>query len=332
MLYPVISIIIPAYNASCDIEHCIDALKGQCFVDFEAIIIDDGSKDDTYDKCKKLIEEDSRFTIIHQDNKGVSAARNRGIKAAKGQYLCFADVDDVVLDNYLGNFMTILERFDPDLVMQSYQVVSATNKYKKKLPDRAFDLPNDYDKFFTDIEVLGYCAPFCKLFKRSLLERMDTFFNVTVTNGEDYDFLIRYLRCCKSVYCSHDVTYLYKINANSLSRKKLSYMTEWKSFQAFYKTSIEFQQEYHIPQVVAQMNRNVVYFMVGRLWPSLYQCGMMIRERMAAFRNMTDSHIKIVPQYYNPTSVVERLLLYLWGKRWFGMLDAILQLLRALGR
>lgn len=324
---PSISIIIPAYNASCDIVHCIDALKGQCFVDFEAIIIDDGSKDDTYEKCKRLIAEDSRFTIIHQDNKGVSAARNRGIKAAKGQYLGFVDVDDVVLDNYLSNFMNILEKFDSDLVMQSYQVVSDTNKYNKTLPDSTYSLPDNYNTLFSDIEILGYCAPFCKLFKRTVLEKMDNFFNVTVSCGEDYDFLIRYLNSCKSVCCSSVVTYLYKIHSGSLSRRTHSYMTEWSSFQAFYKTSMDFKQQYHFPQVVSQMNKNVAYFVVGRLWPSLSHGRMMRQERMAAFRNMTEDQIKIVQKYYNPTNMVERVLLYLWGKRWFGVFDAILQLI-----
>lgn len=325
---PAITVIVPIYNASRDVEKCVDALKRQHFVDYEVIIIDDGSSDDSYEKCKRLINDDLRFKIIRQENRGAGGARNRGIEEAQSDFLCFVDVDDFVDEDYLRNFFLQIEQREVDLVMQSYQMVSSKEKKLKKLKDREYHVPNDFDAFFADVEILGFCAPFCKLFRRSVLREMEFFFNTFATCGEDYDFFLRYLACCKVVLCNSAVSYYYKIHSESLSRRRHAFVTEWNSFLVFYETSTNFSQKYNVPHLILQMNNNIAYFIVARLWPSLYGGGLSRLERKTAFYRITEEQVKIVNDFYTSTNVVEKVLLFLWKHRLFGIFDSFMIIIK----
>ena len=88
------SIIVPFYNESKNINISIDSLLRQSFNDFEVILVDDGSTDDSKEKIYEKIRNDDRFKYFYQENKGVSAARNLGLKVARGEYISFIDRDD----------------------------------------------------------------------------------------------------------------------------------------------------------------------------------------------------------------------------------------------
>ena len=96
-----ITVIIPIFNGEKYIESCVDNLLKQTLSDFEIILINDGSTDGTKKICNELKEKDFRIKVIHQDNTGVSNARNKGIKSALGEYLCFIDCDDDIDNDYL---------------------------------------------------------------------------------------------------------------------------------------------------------------------------------------------------------------------------------------
>ena len=96
---PEISIIIPVYNAAKYISRCIDSILNQSFEDFELIICDDGSKDDSGKIIDEYAAKDPRIIAIHQENKGVSATRNHALSLAKGNYIQFSDSDDWLAPN-----------------------------------------------------------------------------------------------------------------------------------------------------------------------------------------------------------------------------------------
>jgi len=101
---PFFSVIIPTYNRARSIADAVKSVLDQTFTDFELIVIDDGSKDNTAQVLKPLCDSDPRIRYIYQDNTERSAARNHGIEVAKGQYICFLDSDDVYLDSHLTEF------------------------------------------------------------------------------------------------------------------------------------------------------------------------------------------------------------------------------------
>lgn len=97
----VISVIVPVYNAEKYLNRCIDSILNQTFKDFELILVDDGSKDSSGNICEKYAEQDQRIKVIHQENKGQAAARNRGVINASGEWIAFVDADDLIQQQML---------------------------------------------------------------------------------------------------------------------------------------------------------------------------------------------------------------------------------------
>ena len=91
---PTISVIVPVYKVEKYIRCCLDSIVTQTFADWECILIDDGSPDNSGKICDEYAEKDGRFRVIHQKNAGVSAARNAGLNVAKGAWITFVDSDD----------------------------------------------------------------------------------------------------------------------------------------------------------------------------------------------------------------------------------------------
>ncbi len=96
-----ISVIIPVYNAEKYLTHTIRCLQAQTCTDFEVLLVNDGSADRSAQICAESAKADTRFRVLTQENQGVSAARNKGLAASKGEYITFLDADDEVPDNYL---------------------------------------------------------------------------------------------------------------------------------------------------------------------------------------------------------------------------------------
>jgi len=103
---PLFSVVVPAYNQHKFINSCLTSLQSQTMRDFEVLVVNDCSTDDTGEQIAALIKDDERFRVItHSHNRGVSAARNSGMAAAKGKYLCFVDGDDWVEPDFLATFL-----------------------------------------------------------------------------------------------------------------------------------------------------------------------------------------------------------------------------------
>lgn len=120
MLTPIVSIIIPVYNAQPFLENCLYSISRQSFKDFEAILIDDGSTDSSGHICDLFCQKDPRFTVIHQANSGVTNARNTGIDKARGEYIGFVDSDDWAAEDYLLDLYNTIKRNDSDFVFSAY--------------------------------------------------------------------------------------------------------------------------------------------------------------------------------------------------------------------
>lgn len=128
-----LSFIVPVYNVAPYLRKCVDSLLAQDYDDYEIILVDDGSTDDSWLIIQEYVSrfrglEDERIRGIHQENGGLSAARNTGIMAAKGEYICFVDSDDYWELNVLGGLMTQVERENLDVLRFDYQNVRLKNE------------------------------------------------------------------------------------------------------------------------------------------------------------------------------------------------------------
>lgn len=203
-----ISIIIPVYNASSTIERCVESILNQSYKDFELILVNDGSKDNSYELMKRMIENDSRAVIINQKNQGVSSARNRGLDEAKGDYILFIDSDDYVNNDYV---MTLQENsIDVDWVF------SGIRDFAWNREDNLFIYENkDYDlkdenSYLTFVNYGLFNAPFPKLYKHSIIEKKQIRFNRNISLAEDRQFNLEYLKYVNRVRTLSYIGYNYK--------------------------------------------------------------------------------------------------------------------------
>ena len=102
----ILSITIPSYNVEKYIRHCIESIINQTYPDLQIILVDDGSTDCSGLICDEYAKKDARITVVHTENKGVSSARNLGIKHAKGEYIAFLDSDDCIDKDIAGDSCT----------------------------------------------------------------------------------------------------------------------------------------------------------------------------------------------------------------------------------
>ncbi|MGO5461130.1 glycosyltransferase family 2 protein [Lactobacillus amylovorus] len=125
---PRISIIVPVYNVENYLVKCIESILNQSFKNFELILVNDGSNDNSLNICKKYIEIDNRIKLISQINKGLSAARNTGLRYAKGNYICFIDSDDFVEKDYLLFLLNNIQKYNADIAMCEYYLTDDKGK------------------------------------------------------------------------------------------------------------------------------------------------------------------------------------------------------------
>ena len=118
-----ISVIVPVYKAEKYLSRCVNSILGQTFSDFELILIDDGSPDKSGILCEEFAKKDARIRVIHQKNQGVSAARQKGLDNATGEYVIHADPDDWVEPDWLETLYLEAERTKADMVMCDFERV-----------------------------------------------------------------------------------------------------------------------------------------------------------------------------------------------------------------
>ena len=128
MSNPTVSVIIPVYNAQDGIKQCLDSLLNQSFTDFEIILLNDGSTDNSLEVIKKYAAVNDFIRVIDKENEGVAKTRNKGIQLANGKYIVFIDNDDFVDSDYLERFYNAIDQEQLDIVLGSYKRVNQEMK------------------------------------------------------------------------------------------------------------------------------------------------------------------------------------------------------------
>lgn len=201
---PKLSIIIPIYNAEQFIRRCIDSILEQTYTDFELLLIDDGSTDDSSRICDVYSENDSRIKVFHKKNGGVSSARNVGLDNANGEWIVFIDSDDAINNQYLS----VTKKATVVLILTGCDYSGATYiKDKIKITDST--LSHFYENY---LQTLQMRVPWAKFYKRSLIENLR--FNESYKVGEDTLFVLSYLRRVKSMSVTNNTSYIYTLNTD----------------------------------------------------------------------------------------------------------------------
>ena len=227
---PLISIIIPCFNAEKTLENCLQSVVQQSYANLEIIIIDDGSTDETSLIYNKFQSNDERILVLKQQNSGVSKARNTGVKAATGDYICFVDSDDWAELNYCSELYSLLvgENADISIVEASYEDENGNVLCSKPISDeKIFDGNRALVLLLEDQEIQSH--PWGKLFKADLLRNVH--FPENLKCFEDYSTLFKIFNKAVKVVKSNKKLYHYIQREDSLSHN-LSPATAYEFFLA----------------------------------------------------------------------------------------------------
>lgn len=203
---PKVSVIVPVYNSEKYIEKCLNSIIEQTYKDFELIVINDGSKDNSLEILEKYKNDFPKvITLINQENIGVSKTRNNAIKMAKGKYVMFIDNDDFIDKDYIETFINEAEKEDYDVVLGGYRRPNEKGEIIKKLK-----LPQEeWAKFMI-------FAPWARIYKKEYLLKNDIEF-LSVNIGEDVYFNIQAMMISKKIKIIDYIGYNWFFNTESVS-------------------------------------------------------------------------------------------------------------------
>lgn len=208
---PKISVIVPVYKAEKYLHRCVDSILAQTFTDFEVLLIDDGSPDKSGEICDEYAKRDSRVSAFHQENRGVSSARNLGLSYANGIYITFVDSDDWIESTYLKDF-AIDSIIDYNiLVIQGIKqlhpkwnrVIEMFN-YKQE----EIDLKLEPDLLYKRGILTNGC-PVAKLFSNKILREHKIRFNEEISLNEDHLFCLDYILYVDKIMLRDSINYVY---------------------------------------------------------------------------------------------------------------------------
>lgn len=222
---PLISVIVPVYNAEESIQRCLHSLTQQTYQNIEIVVVDDGSPDRSGDIAAQCAETDSRIVVIRQANGGASAARNTGIEAAKGEYLCFVDADDYVDDSYINNFAKGISP-EVDMVFQGICELKG-NRAFRLIPQARYYPKAAICEAIADINTLSYtlfgyvCT---KLYRREIIMRHHLRFRCDISLSEDRIFALQYLHeASAGIQLIAACAYYYRILPSGLTLRARGY-------------------------------------------------------------------------------------------------------------
>lgn len=213
--FPLVSIIIPVYNAQDCLGKCLNSIISQTYQNLEIICVNDGSTDQSLREIEKFSGVDDRITVVDKPNGGVSSARNAGLKRAKGQYIQFVDSDDAITETMTSTLVNTIITDNSDLVICGYQ--SQEGEVYLSL-DRQCLLKDAFHQAFSRLlPTACFNPPWNKLYKKALIS--DEFLE-TLPLGEDMVFNLNYMKNCGAVSLIHETPYIYTVDrTGSLSTK-----------------------------------------------------------------------------------------------------------------
>ncbi len=256
------SIVIPVYNVEKYLSKCLDSLLMQTYHDFEIILVDDGSPDESGKICDTYSERDARVRVIHQENQGAGPARNAGIKAANGEYIMFTDADDWAEPQMLEKSVCTMEEDNCDLLMFANRAVRF-NKDETKvistdewIPKAAkYNTAEECHEIFSHLYFkTSFNTPWNKMYRMDIIKEYDIKFP-SLRRSQDSVFNMEYYKHISSLSIIEDVLYNFRLNSDEKIWKKfpkdiflcdsycdeyiVSMLSEWGKYEGKTKEMID---------------------------------------------------------------------------------------------
>lgn len=221
---PAVSVIVPVYNAEKAIRKCIESVLNQDYDDFELILVDDGSKDNSPAILDEYAAKDERIKVVHKPNSGVSATRNLALSMAQGTYIRFMDADDWMADDSLRIMVREMEEKPCDLIAAGfYRVVGDRVAFKSSIDDDRVLTLQQYAEYMMDNPADYYFGVLWnKLYRRDLIEKWNVRMDESLSFCEDFIFNLEYLLHVRTVRALNVPVYYYVKTEGSLVAQNLN--------------------------------------------------------------------------------------------------------------
>lgn len=234
----ILSIIIPCYNVENVIDRCLNSILESYFVDYEIILVNDGSTDNTSARLNQFQESDQRIHCFHKINGGASSARNLGIEKAAGKWVTFIDADDYIQPGYLGHF------FESENISSNLKIQGAIRReLTSDIPlsfkrQETLDIKDDAIFYRGELLHFGYSCG--KLYNLGVVKSNNLRFDENTPYKEDLIFLLEYLKYCKTITLLPYTDYIYEQTAGSLSDTWLPMEIRQSIYQRICRLASEF--------------------------------------------------------------------------------------------
>lgn len=213
-----VSIIVPVYNEEINLTATLESLVKQNYEKIEIVLVDDGSTDSSLDICRSYGKNDKRIRIYSQKNKGVSSARNYGIRKSKGEYIVFVDSDDILKKEAILDLMQIQKLEDSDIIMYESETFSEPDNIKFQNNNHKYAIKRYTKKEFFREKLPCYVksekinALWSKMYKANLIKGNKIYFDESISIAEDLLFNFEYLQKIQNIVIYPKELYYYRVN------------------------------------------------------------------------------------------------------------------------
>lgn len=307
---PEISIIVPVYKVEEYLPCCIESVLAQSFTDFELLLIDDGSPDNCGAICEGYALKDERIRVFHQQNSGVSTARNHGLGEAKGKYVTFVDSDDWIGEDYLQNLYDAL----PDKISRGIVIEGVNRVYpdkrvlKMQLPGDMKLMASEVYRLLTEYSDANIGYSHSKLYDLSLIKEHHLCFLQELSLLEDMIFMYDYALCADFVIIEEHYHYFYRIaySSDALSVRIKSFEREYDVFLAYQKKISLFGKRYNLKEEQLSKVRKSLKCCFHRCILSLYQDDNAGNRRVF-LRRLTKENREWMMKYFFPDYKIDKI-------------------------
>lgn len=251
---PKISVIVPVYNSEQYLPKCIDSILAQTYTDFELILVNDGSKDESGDICDEYAQRDARVRVFHKKNGGVSSARNLGLDESRGEWIAFVDSDDWVSISYLNNFISDIDD-KTNLIMHGKYLRS----HIREIGDECkIFTTSDKHSLFEELKITPNGQICSKFFRNAIIKENKLRFNQNISLSEDTLFILKYISCIEQLKYRSIYHYNYRYVEESLSTtNKVDFNSNLNGFKTINKILFA---DYNLKSIKQFPTLQITYF------------------------------------------------------------------------
>ena len=330
--HPFVSILMPAYNAEKTLAKCLESILKQNYSDFEVVIINDGSKDRTLEIAEKFSKKEQIINVFSQENKGVSAARNKALEIAKGEFFCWIDSDDFVSENHLSDLVDGIDAKlgDSVMVMQNLNFIPSNQDLEVQFIDGIIT-KKEYKKLFSDFNIENYGYNCGKLFNLTIIRENNLSFDPQITISEDLIFMLQYLKYVDYVHIIPGKTYHYFTKPYTQDYKFASFESEKNLLLKHIEVINDLKIACGLEEIDIQIARQNEADILMRAFYANYRLNNKWKpksERIKDIKELLSLFQDYIKRFYVPVSFKEKLSKQILLKKKIGWFDLYRTIIR----